>query len=182
MKGLIHLWVLLGGLVGALFVCAVAPAAENPRVKKEMEAIRAVIEANFQASNSKDVEGVMRTMTPYTPNRAAFVVELQKFFNDVDCYIRLLDVKLVSAEMQSTGPVATVRVTQHTMGPKDDDTDYSEFRSKSAMLPPYEVCEFDLVMHKVRGKWLAHTMGGDVQEVSLPEDKETVEALQSASR
>lgn len=180
---LIHLWVVLGGLASALFFCAVAPAAENTRVKREMEAITAVIEANFHASNAEDVAGVMKTMTPYTPNKELFVEELKRFFAEVDVYTRLLSVDLVSAEMTEYGPTVTVKVVQHTIQPQDtaEEVPYSEFRTRSAMLPPWEVCEFELVLHKVRGKWLAHLMGGNVREVALPEDKETVDALQAAT-
>lgn len=179
---LVHLWVVLGGLAAALFFCAVAPAAENPRVKKEMEAITAVIEANFHASNAEDVAGVMKTMTPYTPNKELFVEELKRFFAEVDVYTRLISVDLVSAEMTEYGPTATVKVVQHTIQPQNaEDVPYSEFRTRSAMLPPWEVCEFELVLHKVRGKWLAHLMGGNVREVPLPEDQETVAALQTVT-
>lgn len=147
-----------------------AVSAENPRLKKEMQAIRAVIEENFQASNNEDVEGVMDTMTPYTPNKENFRAELEKFFDETDVYTRLVDITFVSAEMTSDGPVAKVRVIQQTLPKTDKDKEipYSDFRSRSAMLPPWEVCEFEIVMHKVRGKWKAHLMGGDVREAHLP--------------
>lgn len=37
------------------------------------------------------------------------------------------------------------------------------------MLPPWEVCEFDLVAHKIKGKWLVHKITGNVREAQLPE-------------
>lgn len=147
---------------------SVSYAAENPRLKKEMQAIRAVIEENFRASNLEDVDAVMATMTPYTPNKEQFVEELKQFFDDTDVYARLIDVSFVSAEVTNVGPVATVRVVQQTLPQGDKDIPYSEFRSRSAMLPPWEVCEYEVVLHKIRGKWLAHLMGGDVREAQLP--------------
>ncbi len=160
--------------IAVLCLCVAAShshAAENARHKKEMQAIRAVIEENFRASNNEDVDGVMDTMTPYTPNKENFRAELKEFFEETDVYTRLVDLTFVSAEMTSYGPAATVRVVQQTLPKAEEDKaiPYSDFRSRSAMLPPWEVCEFEIVMHKVRGKWKAHLMGGDVREAQLPE-------------
>jgi hypothetical protein len=164
-------------LVSLAFVSCVSEAAGplNARGKKEMQAITTVIEKNLRASNEKNVDGVMATMTPYTPNREEFMVELQKFFSEVDVYMRVVSVEFVSAEMTEEYGQAvqavTVKVVQETIAAGDDkELPYSEFREHSAMLPPWEVCEFELVMHKVRGKWLAHTMNGDVCEVGSSEE------------
>jgi len=146
----------------------VSYAAENPRLKKEMQAIRAVVEENFRASNLEDVDAVMATMTPYTPNRDRFIEELKQFFNATDVYARLIDVSFVSAEVTNYGPIATVKVVQQTLPKGDAGIPYSEFRTRSAMLPPWEVCEYEVVLHKIRGKWLAHLIGGDVREAQLP--------------
>jgi hypothetical protein len=158
--------------IAVLCLCVAAShvhAAENPRQKKEMQAIRAVIEENFRTSNNEDFSGVMATMTPYMPNREPFEAELTQFFEDTDVYTRLVDVSFISAEMMDCGPAATVRVIQQTTARADQDIPYSEFRTRSAMLPPWEVCEFDLVLHKIRGKWLVHKITGDVRESQLPE-------------
>ena len=152
----------------ALMVACVE-AAENPRHKKEMRAIREVVEENFRTSNNEDLTGCMATMTPYMPNREEFVAQLKEFFEDTGVYIRLVDLQFVSAEMADHGPVAIVRVTQQTITRGDDDLPYSEFRTRSAMLPPWEVCEFDLVVHKIRGRWLVHKITGNVREAQLPE-------------
>ena len=157
--------------IAVLCLCVAAShvhAAENPRQKKEMQAIRAVIEENFRTSNNEDFSGVMATMTPYIPNREPFELELTQFFEDTDVYIRLVDLQFVSAEMADHGPVAIVLVTQETLTKGDEELPYSEFRTRSAMLPPWEVCEFDLVMHKIRGKWLVHKITGNVREAQLP--------------
>jgi hypothetical protein len=47
------------------------------------------------------------------------------------------------------------------------------------MLPPWEVCEFDLVMHKLRGKWLVHKITGNVREAQLPEKQDEKEGSAS---
>ncbi len=68
--------------------------------------------------------------------------------------------------------VSLVRVAQQTITRGDEDLPYSEFRTRSAMLPPWEVCEFDLVVHKVKGKWLIYRITGNVREAQLPEKQD----------
>lgn len=63
--------------------------------------------------------------------------------------------------------VSLVGVTQQTITKGDEELPYSEFRTRSAMLPPWEVCEFDLVMHTIKGKWLVRKITGDVRETLL---------------
>ena len=140
----------------------------NARGRKEMQAIEAVVQQNFHASNMKSVEGVIDTMTPNFPNREQFTEELKQFFDEVDCYMRVVRVDFVEADAR--GQMAVVNVVQETFAGKDgEDLPYSEFRERSAMLPPWELCEFRLIMHKVRGKWLIHEMGSMPQEVEREE-------------
>jgi hypothetical protein len=137
----------------------------NARGKKEMQAIEAVVQQNFHASNIKSVEGVIGTMTPNFPNREQFTDELKQFFDEVDCYMRVVRVDFVEADAR--GQVVVVNVVQETLAGKDgEELPYSEFRERSAMLPPWELCEFKLIMHKIRGKWLIHEMGSMPQEVT----------------
>jgi ketosteroid isomerase-like protein len=159
-------------ILTVLMMAGIASAAGlNARGKKEMQLIETVVQQNLAASNAEDVDAVMDTMTPYTPNRETFVKELKQFFDEVDVYARLISVDFVSAEMTEYGQTVTVKVVQETLAGGEDDKDlpYSEFRSRSAMLPPWELCEFELVLHKVRGKWKAHLMGGNVREVTREE-------------
>lgn len=147
----------------------------NARGRKEMQAIAAVVQKNAHASNMKSVEGVMRTMTPNCPNREQFVEELKQFFNEVDCYMRIVSVDFVEAD--DRGQVVVINVVQETLaGKENEDLPYSEFRERSAMLPPWELCEFKVIMHKIRGKWLIHEMGSRPQEVTREELKEASEA------
>jgi hypothetical protein len=145
----------------------------NSRGRKEMQAIETVVQQNFHASNMKSVAGVIGTMTPNFPNREQFTEELKQFFNEVDCYMRVVRVDFVEADAR--GQVVVINVVQETLaGKENEDLPYSEFRERSAMLPPWELCEFKLIMHKIRGKWLIHEMGSHPQEV-------TREKLQEAS-
>lgn len=137
----------------------------NARGKKEMQKIEAVVQENFTASNAKSVEGVIGTMTPNFPNQEQFTDELKQFFDEVDCYMRVVRVDFVEADAR--GQVAVVNVVQETMAGKDgEELPYSEFRERSAMLPPWELCEFRLIMHKIRGEWRIHEMGSMPQEVT----------------
>lgn len=137
----------------------------NARGRKEMQAIAAVVQENFHASNMESVEGVISTMTPNFPNQEQFTNELKQFFDEVDCYMRVVRVDFVEAD--DRGQVVVVNVVQETMAGKDgEELPYSEFRERSAMLPPWELCEFKLIMHKVRGKWRIHEMGSMPREVT----------------
>lgn len=137
----------------------------NARGRKEMQLIEAVVQENFHASNMESVEGVIGTMTPNFPNQEQFTDELKQFFDEVDCYMRVVRVDFVEADAR--GQVVVVNVVQETMAGKDgEELPYSEFRERSAMLPPWELCEFKLIMHKVRGKWRIHEMGSMPQEVT----------------
>jgi hypothetical protein len=154
----------LGLVLG--FACSLSFGGElNARGKKEMQKIEAVVQENFTASNAKSVAGVVGTMTPNFPNQEQFKDELKQFFDEVDCYMRVVRVDFVEADASSQ--VVVVNVVQETLAGKDgEELPYSEFRERSAMLPPWELCEFRLIMHKIRGKWRIHEMGSRPQEVT----------------
>lgn len=159
--------VLTLGLV-LTFACSFSFGTElNARGRKELQAIKRVIEQNFEASNREDERGVMATMTPVIPQQERFIEELRQFFKDVDCYTRLVSVEPVSAEMTDDGLRAIVRVVQETIvGGEEKDLPYSEFRERSVMLPPWPVCEYDMVLYKVKNKWLIYKCDGQPREVT----------------
>lgn len=154
-----------------VFACSLSLGGElNARARKELHAIERVIQQNFEASNREDLRGVMATMTSVIPQQERFVEELQQFFNDVDCYTRLVSVEPVSAEMTDRGLRAVVRVVQETMvGGEENELPYSEFRERSTMLPPWPLCEYDMVLYKVRNKWLIYECDGQPREVTREE-------------
>lgn len=160
---------ILGLVLG--FACSGSFGAElNAQGRKELKAIELVIQQNFEASNREDLRGVMATMTPVIPQQERFVEELQKFFKDVDCYTRLVSVEPVSAGMTEQGLRAVVRVVQETtVGSEDSNVPYSEFRERSVMLPPWPLCEYEMVLYKVRNKWLIYKCDGQPKEVTREE-------------
>jgi hypothetical protein len=154
-----------------VFACSLSFGGElNARGRKELQAIEQVIQQNFEASNREDVRGVMETMTPVIPQQERFIDELRQFFTDVDCYTRLVLVEPVSAEMTDQGLRAVVRVVQETMvGGEGSEQPYSEFRERSTMLPPWPLCEYEMVLYKVRNKWLIYECNGQPREVTHEE-------------
>ncbi len=158
------------GLMLAL-ACSFSFGAElNARGRKELQAIEQVIQQNFEASNREDVQGVMATMTPVIPQQEQFIEELEQFYKDVDCYMRVVSVEPVSSEMTDDGLRAVVRVVQETMvAGEEKDLPYSEFRERSTMLPPWPLCEYDMVLYKVRNKWLIYECDGQPREVTREE-------------
>jgi hypothetical protein len=63
-----------------------------------------------------------------------------------------------------------VQVTQWTV-PKDQDVDYSEYRQRSALLPPYELCEYQLRCQTENKEWKCHAIVSRVDEAQWPEAK-----------
>ena len=122
MRAWVHiLCACLLGIGGQALVPRHSVGAEPPRLKKELQAIRAVIEENFRTSNNEDLPGCMATMTPHMPYRDELVAQLKQFFEATDVYIRLVDLQFVSAEMSDYGPAATVRLTQKTFTKTDEE-------------------------------------------------------------
>jgi hypothetical protein len=69
--------------------------------------------------------------------------------------------------MTDDGLRAIVRVVQETIvGGEEKDLPYSEFRERSVMLPPWPVCEYDMVLYKVKNKWLIYKCDGQPREVT----------------
>lgn len=151
--------------LGLLWLSGQALGEElNARGRKEMQKIREVVEENFAASNREDVKGVVNTHTPYSPNMAAFREELKKFFDETDCYTRLVTIRLVRAG--DNGQSVIVTVVQETIVSEKDAEEGSDFRTNSAMLPPWPVCAYEMEFHKVRGKWLIFKNISEPREVT----------------
>ena len=136
-----------------------------------MAAIRDLVERNFQACNEEDLKKLLALHTTNCPDRDEFAKECQKMFDETDVYIRLIDLKFVDAWMAGThGPRVIVQVTQWTV-PKDQDIDYSDYRKQSALLPPYELCEYQLRCQTENNEWKCHAIVSRVDEAQWPDDK-----------
>lgn len=166
------------------FVCVVAQAQHNAKTGKwnrvsdtydpeyvaaATAAIREVMEQNFQACSTENLKAVMATMTSNCPDRAQFMRECQKMFDDTDVYIRLVDCRWITSWEDSNGLWAAVQITQWTM-PKDDDVEYTEYRHRSGLLPEWELCEYQLFARVENGQWKAHVINGNMSEALWPEE------------
>lgn len=136
----------------------------NARGQKAVQAIAAVMQENFAATNAKNVDGVVKTHTSYSPNMPAFREELKKFFDETDCYTRLVDVRFVRAS--ADGRAVIVTVVQETIVSEEDQDEGSDFRAHSAMLPSSPVCAYEIEFHNVRGKWLIFKNLSEPREVT----------------
>lgn len=139
-------------------------------VEAATAAIRETMERNFQACTAEDLDALMDTMTSDCPDRENFMKECQKMFDDTDVYVRLVDCKWITSWKNSRGLWAAVDIKQWTV-PKDDDVNYTEYRSKSALLPEYELCEYQLYCRVEKGEWKGHAINSNVFPAEWPEDK-----------
>jgi hypothetical protein len=131
-----------------------------------MSEIRAVVEENFAAVNTEDVEKLMATHTSYCPDREEFRRESAQAFKDFDVYVRLVDLRWGGDSNASSvypgGHRCSVVVTQHTMPANVEDVDYTAYRGNSALLPPSELVYYTLHCHMEKGKWKIHMINGHV--------------------
>jgi hypothetical protein len=131
-----------------------------------MSEIRAVVEANFQAVNTEDIEKLMDTHTSYCPDREEFRRETAQAFEDFDVYVRLVDLRWGGDSNASSaypgGHRCSVVVTQQTMPANADDEDYTAYRGNSALLPESDLVYYTLICHVEKGKWKIHMINGNV--------------------
>lgn len=135
-----------------------------------MSEIRTVVEENFAAVNTEDVEKLMATHTSYCPDREEFRRESAQAFKDFDVYVRLVDLRWGgdsnASSVYAGGHRCSVIVTQHTMPANVEDADYTAYRGNSALLPPSELVYYTLHCHMEKGKWKIHMINGDVNRTT----------------
>lgn len=134
-------------------------------------AITEAVEANFRACTEENLKALMAAHTSNCPDREQFMKEAQKMFDETDVYVRLVKLEILDTWTTGpNGPRAIVNVWQWTV-PKDEEIEYSEYRSRSAMLPKYELCEYQLRLHVENNQWKCHSINGQVFEAHWPEEK-----------
>jgi len=151
----VALGVCVAAFTGAASPLLAAPPTKQARaVAKETEAIRAALEANFQACNHEDIKALTATMSKTMPGIPEFAKEAKDTFDQTDAYFRLADFEL----LELRPPYATARVVQITL-PKDekDRTTGTNrqifYREHSGLLPPWECVEYVQRFKKEGGKW-----------------------------
>lgn len=167
--GLPWLALALGLMLSGLPATAAPPKALPRAVQKEADAMRAVLEANFQACNHEDVEGLLDTMATSMQGRPEFAKEATDTFEQTDAYFRLADFQLV----EYRPPFATARVVQITL-PKDEKdrttgtNQQIYYRGLSALLPRWECVVYLQRFEKRAGQWKVHMIATEPQPAVWP--------------
>lgn len=167
--GLPWLALALGLMLSGLPATAAPPKALPRAVQKEADAMRAVLEANFQACNHEDVQGLLDTMATSMQGRPEFAKEAKDTFEQTDAYFRLADFQLV----EYRPPFATARVIQITL-PKDEKdrttgtNQQIYYRGRSALLPRWECVVYLQRFEKRAGQWKVHKIATEPQPAVWP--------------
>ena len=130
------------------------PSAGQPSREQEAAAIRAIMEANFQAINQKNVPRLLGTCSSESPDLDEFTQEARDLFEKTDVFVRLVDFELLTL-----GPLeATAKITQLTLPADEKDRTQGLprqvfFKSRSALLPKWECCEYTQSFRNENGRW-----------------------------
>jgi hypothetical protein len=131
-----------------------AAAAMSKSIAKDTEAMRAALEANFQACNYEDVDALVATMSKSMPGVSEFAQEAKDTFGHTDAYFRLADFEL----LEYRPPYATARVIQITLPKEEKDRATGTnrqifYRGHLGLFPPWECVEYLQRFRKEGGKW-----------------------------
>lgn len=149
---------------------------QSPLAQQEAEKMRAVLEENFQAINEENLPKLLATTSRFTGTQkqmAEFAAEAKKLFSDTDVYMRLVEFKLTKFKP----PRAYAMVTQLTLPAEEKGTEAerggrklgtTDFRSKSALLPEYELCTYKQRFNFESGKWKVHRVVSEPVKASWP--------------
>jgi serine/threonine protein kinase len=131
-----------------------SPVETQPSWDQEAAAIRAVMEANFQAMNEENVPRLLGTCSSECPDLDEFAKEARDLFRETD-----VCVSLAGFELLSLGPLeAKARITQITLPADERDRTRGLprqvfFKSRSALLPKWESCQYTQSLKKENGRW-----------------------------
>lgn len=149
---------------------------QSPRAQQEAEEMRAVLEQNFQAINDENLPQLLATTSRFTGTQeqmAEFAAEAKQMFKDTDVYMRLVEFKLTKFKP----PRAYAMVTQLTLPAEEKGTEAerggrklgtTDFRSKSALLPEFELCTYKQRFNFENGQWKVHRVVSEPVKASWP--------------
>lgn len=152
-------------------VFAAPPGALSKAADKEIEHIRAALQANFQACNEENLEALMETLSVAMDGREEFANEARTLFRDTDVYLRVADFEL----LEFRPPFASARVIQITLPANGKDRESGDarqvfFRGKSALLPKWECVEYTQQFRKENGHWRLHLITTEPKPAVWPPD------------
>jgi hypothetical protein len=139
--------------------------------KKDVENIRAVLQANFQACNEENLEALLGTLSVAMGGKQEFANEARTLFEQTDVYLRLADFEL----LELRPPVASARVIQITLPANEKDRESGDarqvfFRENSALLPKWECVEYTQTFRKEKGQWKVHQITTEPKPAVWPPD------------
>lgn len=106
-------------LLAAALACVLAACSAKPN--PEQEAIFTTIRENLQAMEREDINAVMATVHPETPNFEASKTVNEELFKNYDLKFELVDMRLVSVE-NGEAKVSYKQKT-HRVGGEADEPD-----------------------------------------------------------
>lgn len=117
----------------------------------DVEEMRSVLQANFDACNNEDVVALMGTCSVDMPRREEFRIESAKLWKEKDIYYRLVKFQV----LQIDGDYATASVVQ-TTNTKDRSANsgHEEFvRNGTGLLTRSECVEYKVAFKKDGRRW-----------------------------
>lgn len=131
-------------LILSLLLCSSALADDA------VEMLR-VLQANFDACNSEDVDALMDTCSVDMPDREGFRRESEILFREKDIHYSLVDFGVT----RNDGDYAEAWVVQATYAEdrKSDTERRGRFRNGTTLLPEEECVEYRVSFKKDAGRW-----------------------------
>jgi hypothetical protein len=120
-------------------------------IANDVEEMRNVLQANFEACNNEDVDALLSTCSVDMPRREEFRRDSIKVWKEKDIYYRL--VKFNVLQIKGEYAVASVVQTSHTQD-RDSENERDEFvRNGTGLLTKDECVEYKVAFKKDRGVW-----------------------------
>jgi len=124
------------------------------------------MEANFRAINEENVPRLLGTCSSEAPNLDEFAREARDLFEQTD-----VSVRLAGFELLTLGPLeARAKITQITL-PADEKSRTRGlprqvfFKSRSALLPKWECCEYTQSFKKENNRWKLYLIEDEPEPV-----------------
>ncbi len=117
----------------------------------DVEEMRSVLEANFNACNNEDAEALLETCSLDMPRRDEFREESLKLWKEKDIYYRLVKFKVI----EINGEYATASIVQltHVKDRKSKNKKEEFIRNGTGLLSLKECVEYKIAFKKDDGNW-----------------------------
>ena len=125
-------------------------------VAGDVENMRKVMEANFDACNKEDVDALLETCSVDMPRRDEFRRDSLKVWKEKDIYYRLADFKVL--QIKGDYAVASVVQISHTVDRNSSDRRDEFVRNGTGLLTKDECVEYKAAFKKDRGIWKCYLM------------------------